>query len=196
MARHRLTLGVGYDSRTLETVPTSPERDGSKSICTKPSYGPIHYHWYRKDQHRSLIATVRQIAVDEGLSERDVARVVGEFRALLLSLIGGKLKPIEHVKGPMASVTDLVIFEVFTNTEVHGGVRFAVRAYHVEPRPLRRPGGSTVVGLHVHAKDLSDEATINTLQNVELQIARKRYYHGKSSNWGDAALLPLEDIIR
>lgn len=174
-------------------MPTPPERDGSRSICTKPEFGPIYYHWYRRDANRSLIATVRQITVDEGLSTEDAARVVGEFRALLKSLQAGLLLPIEHIKGPMETVTDLIIFEIFTNTEVHGGATFAVRAYHHEPKHLKRKPASTVVGLHVHAKDLSDPATIYALQDAELQVARDRYWDGISSSWGGAALLPLAD---
>ncbi len=121
--------------------------------------------------------------------------MVGEFRALLRSLQSGLLLPIEHIKGPMESVTDIIIFEIFTNTEVAGGATFAVRAYHVEPKSLRRKPGSTVVGLHVHAKDLSDTATVYALQDVELQVARDRHFEGVDSLWGGAELLPLEGVL-
>lgn len=174
----------------------TPENDGSRSICTKKDFCPIHYHWYRDDRDLSLLETVREIARDAGLASVDVDRVVGEARGRFRALRQGLLRPIAHIKGPVEEVTDIDIFEVRVNTEVGGGVEFALRVYHAEPRRLRRSPASTIVGLHVHAKDLSDPAKVRPLQDAEIREARRRYHEGRSGWWGDAGLLPLEDISR
>jgi hypothetical protein len=170
------------------------DNDGSKSLCTKHEFCPIHYHWYRDESNRSLLEEIRQLAVDAGLTSRDVSRVVGEARGRLRSLRQGLLKPVEHVKGPMETVTDIDIFEVRVNVEVAGARNFAVRVYHVEPRTLRRRPASTIVGLLVHAKDFSDPTKVRDEQDAELAAARQRFHDGRATNWGDAGLLPLDDV--
>lgn len=112
------------------------------------------------------------------------------------ALVRGQLVPVRHVKGPMETVTDVDVYEVRANVEVHGGRTFAVRLYHTEPRKLRRKPGSTIVGVHVHAKDLSTPSDVWDKQNVQLQVARKRVHGGRKTSWGGAALLPIEFLPR
>jgi hypothetical protein len=116
--------------------------------------------------------------------------MVGEVRARLAALLNGQLVPKEHIKGPVASVTDIPIYEVRASIEINECDTFAIRLYHVEPAKLQRKPGATVVLLHIHAKDLSDPATVNALQNNELQSARSRFHSGRVDDWGGAALLP------
>ncbi|MDO9398384.1 MAG: hypothetical protein Q7T71_17705 [Herbiconiux sp.] len=166
-------------------------RDGSSSVCTKPECAPIHYHWYRFEARITLIDSVKYAVEAEGLTGEDVDRILGEVRARLLALVDGLLTPIVHIKGPMETVTDLWVYEIRAGIEIGEGTNFAVRVYHVEPSKLRSTHGTTVVGLHLHAKDLDGTSKeIRDLQDAELQVARDRYFKGQGSSWGGATILP------
>ncbi|CAQ03025.1 hypothetical protein CMS2954 [Clavibacter sepedonicus] len=132
---------------------------------------------------------IRELAAAEGLPSGDIDRLVGEFRARGRALVQGRLVPVRHVKGPMQSVTDLDVFELRAMVEYGESLEAHVRVYHVEPVRLRQPGGTTIVGLHVHLKNLSDPATVRAHQDSELQIARSRYHSGRTSSWGGASLV-------
>lgn len=156
--------------------------DGSTSICTQPRYALIDYHWYRHDPSRRLIDELHLIIHGLGLSQLERDALVGEFRSRMLALAQGRLTPVKHVKGPMGSVTNLEIFEVRFGID-RGDGRLEMRIYHVEPRKLARPGGSTVIGVHLHHKRTSGVA-VNRAQNRELQAAAARFHTGRASNWG------------
>jgi hypothetical protein len=164
--------------------------DGSSSVCTKQEYSPVHYHWYRKNDGLSILESVQRICANAGLGADDTSRMIGEVRARLWSLLRGQLVPKEHIKGPVATVTDISLYEVRASIEINEQSTFAMRFYHVEPVDMQRQPGATVILLHIHAKDLSDPATVNELQNKELQFARFRFHDGRTSSWGGAVLLP------
>lgn len=89
------------------------------------------------------------------------------------------------MKGPMESVTNLEIYEVRASAEVgENGDTVELRAYHIEPRKLASKGGSTIIGLHVHGKDVDPTIDINAAQDAHLQTAVDRYFAGVSTRWG------------
>lgn len=158
--------------------------DGSSSICIDRQFSPISYHWFRTDADRRLIDEVNAAIDPLGLDQADRERLIGEFAARMGRLERGLLIPRKHIKGPMESATNLEVFEVRAGIEVRENEAAELRAYHVEPRQLARVGGSTIVGLHVHAKDVNPSININAAQDREIQKAVDRYFSGRSSWWG------------
>lgn len=143
-----------------------------------------------------LVHEVRSLATAEGVPDTDVSRLVGEFRARGRALVRGELTPIRHIKGPMRTVRDIDVYELRAGVEYGEGLQIQVRAYHVEPSSLARQPGSTVVGLHVHVKDLSDPATVDVKQDIELQIARDRFHTGRTTRWGGATVVrPFSHLV-
>ncbi|WP_156463811.1 hypothetical protein [Curtobacterium sp. Leaf154] len=174
------------------------QSDGSASVCTKEDCAPIRHHWYASDgtqEHRTVAGqnvaqALRQLLTEAGLEGEDRDRVMGEVSARMKRLVQGKLLPIHHVKGPMETVTGIDLFEVRTQVYRGEGIdEVLVRVYHVEPVDLTQVGGSTVVGLHMHLKDVSDPKQVRSRQDEELQHARKRYFEGRGGKWGGASLL-------
>lgn len=164
------------------------DRDGSKSICTKPEHHPIRYHWHSEVPGERVIDAVRKLVASIVMPPLDRDRLVGEMLGRLRALKRGELVPRLHIAGPMETATNLELFEV------RGGVDFSlkstaqIRVYHVEPRSLRRAGGSTVIGLHCHHKVTDAGANINDLQDAEIQKACQRFADGRPTWWGGARL--------
>ncbi len=158
-------------------------------MCTKPEYAPIRYHWFALTPGRSFAAELRDMLTEAGLAGGDRDRVFGEVAARMRALTRGQLAPIRHVKGPMDTVKGIDVFEVRVRTDRGDLDDVLVRVYHVEPSRLAHLGGSTVVGLHAHVKDVSDAALVMTRQDAELQVARDRYFEGRDTAWGGAVHL-------
>lgn len=174
-------------------MPRTEDNDGSKSICTQPSFATIYYHWFGEEGLAKVIPAVRAIVDGIAMPEDDKIRLKGEMAARFVALSKGELMPIRHIAGPMDTVTGIEVFEV------RGGVEFGVsdtaqvRVYHVEPRELQHDdgSGSVVVGLRAHHKVVTAGVDPNIAQDLELQQARQRYFHGKAGNWGGAHLARL-----
>lgn len=163
--------------------------DGSTSICTSEEHAPIKYHWYPRGRENTFAQALRQALSDAGIDGGDRDRVAGEVAARMKRLVRGQLLPVHHVKGPMESVTGIDVFEVRSRSELGDDVNdVLIRVYHTEPIDFQRIGGSLVVGLHLHVKDISDEGAVRLKQDSELQIARENFFEGRTSNWGGAAL--------
>lgn len=158
--------------------------DGSSSICVNPAYAPITYHWFRRDPARRLVDEVSTAIDAMGVDDSARDRLIGDLSARLLRLETGRLVPRKHIKGPMESVTNIEIFEVRASAEVGEDETIELRVYHVEPRKLARKGGSVIVGLHVHGKNLNPAISINAAQDAELQIAVDRFFAGATTRWG------------
>ncbi|MCS6586975.1 hypothetical protein NYQ25_18560 [Curtobacterium flaccumfaciens pv. flaccumfaciens] len=160
-------------------------RDGSASICTHEEFAPIRYHWYPHNGETFAQALRVMLAVS-GLAPNDQSHVFSEVAARMKKLALGKLRPTHHVKGPMETVTGIDVFEVIVRSEVgeDEDPDALVRVYHAEPTKLRERGGSTIVGLHMHVKDVTDPAQVRRKQDKELQEARRRYFDGQPSQWG------------
>ena len=118
----------------------------------------------------------------------DRDRLIGDFTGRMLMLVRGDLRPRVHIKGPMQSVTHLEVFEVRAGVSFGEDSRAELRAYHVEPRQLTRTGGSIVVGLHVHEKDLSEGVDVGAAQDRQIDVAVARYFAGKDGWWGGVSL--------
>ncbi|NQX22717.1 hypothetical protein [Curtobacterium sp. VKM Ac-2852] len=159
-------------------------RDGSASICTHDEFAPIQYHWYSHSGETFAVA-VRQLLAASGLTEDAQSHVFSEVGARMKMLRKGQLREVHHVKGPVDTVTDIDLFEVRVRGEVgeddHSDV--LVRIYHTEPTKLRSLGGSTVIGLHMHIKDVSDPAKVRERQDEEMQKARDRFFAGRPTSW-------------
>lgn len=160
-------------------------RDGSASICAREEFAPIRYHWYPLNGE-TFAQALRAMLAASGLAPTDQSHVFSEVGARMKKLALAKLRPIHHVKGPMETVTGIDVFEVLVRGEVgeEADPDVLVRVYHAEPTKLRGVGGSTVIGLHMHVKDVSDPAQVRQRQDEELQKARKRYFDGRSTQWG------------
>lgn len=154
------------------------ELDGHESVCCDPTYAPITYHWFRLNDELSLIDVFRGMLADEPLTPYLRDLFVGEFRARFSALRDGRLRPVDQVKGPMETETRFRLFELRWRFEYGEDSELRVRAYHVEPKELKHPGGSMVVGLHLHKK--SDDAS----QDAEIVRAGERYFVAKASSWG------------
>lgn len=160
-------------------------RNGSASVCAREEFAPITYHWYARDGE-TFAQALRAMLAGSGLAPDDQSHAFSEVAARMKKLARAELRPIHHVKGPMETVTGIDVFEVLVRAEV-GEVDdpdVLVRVYHAEPTKLRELGGSTIIGLHMHVKDVTDEATVRLKQDGELQKARRRYFDGQSARWG------------
>ena len=177
----------------MRRMPRTEENDGSTSICTKPCFATIFYHWHGDDTHSKVMHAVRSIIDSIAMPESDKTRLKGEMAARFIALSRGELMPIKHVVGPMDTVKGIEIYEV------RGGVEFGesdtaqVRVYHVEPVDMQHDdgSGSVVVGVGAHHKAIIPGVDPNIDQDAELQKARKRYFDGKPGNWGGASLVRL-----
>lgn len=160
-------------------------RDGSASICAHAEFAPIRYHWYPHNGE-TFAQALRAMLAASNLAPNDQSHVFSEVAARMKKLALAKLRPKHHVKGPMETVTGIDVFEVLVRSEVGEDTDpdALVRVYHAEPTKLRERGGSTVVGLHMHVKDVTDPAQVRRKQDVELQEARKRYFEGQRTRWG------------
>ncbi|MHA6694672.1 hypothetical protein [Homoserinimonas sp. A520] len=158
------------------------DRSGSRSICCDPLSAPIAYHWYQLDDEPSLISAFRSILASEGIGDVDRDRFIGEFRSRIIRAQNGRLRPVDNVKGPMETETRFEMFEIRWRFEFgpdfDEALELRVRAYHVEPKRLRRANGSTIVGLHIHKK------TTTEAQDTEIQVASQRYFSGHPESWG------------
>lgn len=159
-------------------------RDGSASICTHEEFAPIRYHWYPYSGETFAVA-VRQLLAASGLSKDAQSHVFSEVGARMKMLQKGQLREVHHVKGPIDTVTGLDLFEVRVRGEVGEDANsdVLVRIYHAEPMKMRSLGGSTVIGLHMHIKDVSDPAKVRERQDEEMQKARARFFAGHSTAW-------------
>lgn len=158
--------------------------DGSTSICVDEQFAPIRYHWYPR-HGETFAEALREMLADSGLSEVAQSQVFVDVAGKMRGLVRGQLRPVLHVKGPVASVTGIDVFEVRVRSQIgdEDGADVLVRIYHAEPLKLQTTEGSTVIGLHMHIKDISDPAQVRARQNAELQQARSRYFEGRPSNW-------------
>lgn len=158
--------------------------DGSASICTHEEFAPIKYHWYPHNGE-TFAQALRAMLAASDLAPSDQSHVFSEVAARMKKLTLAKLRPKHHVKGPMETVTGIDLFEVLVRTEVgeDEDPDALVRVYHAEPTKLRERGGSTIVGLHMHVKDVTDPAQVRRKQDEELQEARRRYFEGQRTQW-------------
>ncbi|MDB6425944.1 hypothetical protein [Curtobacterium sp. 20TX0008] len=159
-------------------------RDGSASICTREEFAPITYHWYPHSGETFAVA-VRQLLAASDLSKDAQSHVFSEVGARMKLLRKGRLREVDHVKGPIDTVTGLDLFEVRVRGEVgeDDDSDVLVRIYHAEPTKLRSLGGSTVIGLHMHIKDVSNPAKVRERQDEEMQKARQRFFKGRPTSW-------------
>jgi hypothetical protein len=163
--------------------------DGSTSICTSEKLAPIRYHWYARGTALTFAQALQELLAGAGIDDADQDRVLGEVAARMKRLVRGQLVPVHHVKGPMETVKGIDVFEVRSRVELGDDISdVLVRAYHVEPNTFQRTGGSVVIGLHLHLKDVSDEAEVRAKQDDELQLARDYFFEGRASKWGVAVL--------
>ena len=173
--------------RRLSQVTGEPKdvRSGSASVCAREEFSPIRYHWYPLAAE-SFAQALRVMLAGSGLTPADQSHVFSEVAARMKKLARAQLRPIHHVKGPMETVTGIDVFEVLVRGEVGEDEDHdvLVRVYHAEPTKLRQLGGSTIIGLHMHIKDVSEPAQVRPKQNEELQVARKRYFAGRPAQWG------------
>ncbi|AMB59182.1 hypothetical protein AWU67_10260 [Microterricola viridarii] len=126
----------------------------------------------------------KALLADEPISDFDRDRFVGEFRAKIRKAQEGRLRPIENVKGPMREETRLELFEIRWRFEHGADGDLRVRAYHNEPKRLQLVEGSTIVGLHLHKKNVDDDADVDALQDAEIATASDRYFLGRTIDWG------------
>ncbi len=128
---------------------------------------------------------MRQLLATSGLSAIAQSHVFSEIGARMKTLQKGQLRAVQEVKGPVDTVTGLDLFEVRVRGEVgeDADSDVLVRIYHAEPTKLRSLGGSTVIGLHMHIKDVSDPAKVRERQDEEMQKARERFFAGRSTFW-------------
>jgi hypothetical protein len=103
--------------------------------------------------------------------------MMGNFASLLGNLKRGKLKPINEVKSVRQKRLS-PFFELRACYQLTPGDEFLLRVYHAEPSSL----GNTVVGLHMHRK-LTTIQNPNLAQDVEIDIAIRKYLVGKLKNW-------------
>ncbi|WP_141651221.1 hypothetical protein [Microbacterium sp. 3J1] len=156
---------------------------GEESITADPDFAPINYQWFPRFEGDTVLKALDETLANIGLELPDVERFRGEIRATMAQLRRGGLEPLHGVKGPMRSEPRLQLFEVrcsylarlsaTKSREVH------VRFYHLEPKRWARKGGSSVLGLHVHWKDI-DSSTVDDEQDAEIAIAADRFYELKA----------------
>lgn len=161
---------------------------GASSICADIEYAPILYHWYPRHDGETPRAAFRQLLSDAGVPVDDADRFTGEMVATMGALRMGRLHPLHGVKGPMRNEKRIQLFEVRHSYLLHVAGspdrELHIRFYHVEPKKLaRKSGGSTVIGLHMHLKDISSD-TVDDEQDTEIQAAAQRFYDGLQSWWG------------
>lgn len=163
------------------------DNSGEASICTRPEYAPIHYHWYARTLGEKPLHAFKQIIEEIGLNATDSELFVGSLRATMNLLRRGQLRPLHEVKGPMRAETRLRIFEIRLSHEYNddAGVRreVHVRLYHVEPKPFASTThGSIVIGLHIHHKDIDVDEVVED-QDAEIRVAARRYFEGRDHKW-------------
>jgi hypothetical protein len=155
---------------------------GADSICCNESLAPITFHWYRENpSDLGVVSRFKELLAIEGVPEADIDRFAGDFRARILRAQDGKLRPTDHVKGPMRLLKNIRLFEIRWYFEYGEDKAVAVRMYHAEPSLF---GKKRVVALHMHMKVVDPSIDINDLQDIEIAVAAKKYWDGKHSNWG------------
>lgn len=159
---------------------------GATSICAKPEFAPIHYHWYPRYLGDSALSALRAEVDASPLPDEDKKRFMGEIRATMKMLRHGRLMPLHGVKGPMRSEPRIRVYEIRhsyayrvdaqTLREVH------LRMYHVEPKDYQIRGGGVVIGLHLHTKD-TDSEEVTAEQDEQVAIASERFFDGQPHKW-------------
>ena len=117
-----------------------------------------------------------------------LADAKAQFTTRLRLARAGELKPITMIK-PVDTRNPPPLFEIrwqgirAGRPDGNGGVRHTdilIRMYHSEPESQPR----YFIAHHVHEKVVSDQDSINELQNQEIETAKGHYYRGLRANWG------------